>query len=327
MSIKAAQSLSILLTNYRASLRRHRAAAFLFILTVLAILSIIYPLFPAIAPASSSPVSNNIVQFTAALISNLFAALLWYTLLQKHEQSARLEPLMKAFPFLSDKTKEIYVILASLPSDVGHQITGIGEARALGILLESFNTASFPGTNIYVLYSSSSNASDIAHIIETKDVILLGGPNFNKFTHYFFEHYSNRLDYIFQQDIQADGLTRRYSGSIISNRRVGGEVIALPLPEGVAEDTLVLSDCGLIVQIRGEKGNVTTLLAGGMTTGVWVAAKVMTNSKFTERWLSSLKIRSDIDAVSFEIVFNCAVQNLSVSDDDIEIIRTIKLPT
>jgi hypothetical protein len=283
--------------------------------------------WPLLQPSSITPsiISNNLVQFAAALTSNLFSALLWYTLLQKHEQSARLEPLIKAFPFLRDKTQEIYIILASLPSTVGHELTGIGEARSLGILLESFNKISFPSNNINITYSHLQHEAEIERIISNKNVILVGGPNYNKFTHYVFTTYSNILEYIFYDDLKSNGVSRRFSGSIISNRRIGGETIVYPLPLGVEQDMDVTSDCGLIVQIRGEKGNLITLLTGGMTTGVWVAAKIMTNPIFIERWLRYLQIKDDSEEAPFEMVFNCNVQKLSVSDDDIEILRAKRL--
>ena len=111
--------------------RRYRAVIFLFILSFIVIVSILSPVMPIFGKPTTT-VSNNIIQFTGALTSNLFAAILWYTLLKKHEQSSRLDPLLKAFHFLHNKEDELYIILASLPSAGGHQTTGIGEARAMG---------------------------------------------------------------------------------------------------------------------------------------------------------------------------------------------------
>lgn len=160
-----------------AVLKKRRNLAMWSVLFVLIVIIFCIPLLPE----SKKPPVASIYTILMAIVTNVFAALLWYSLLVTHQNLEKTDPLMRAFPFLRNKSQDILIVLASLPTTLGHELTGIGEARGLGILLESFSTVNFPPQQIVVRFSSEYDDSAVEEILRTKHVIILGGPNFNKF--------------------------------------------------------------------------------------------------------------------------------------------------
>lgn len=135
--------------------------------------------------------------------------------------------------------------------------------------------------------------------------------------------YGSELDYVFKEDYTTADDPRKYSGTIVSNRVESRFILTSPMPDRVKTDLEVVRDCGLITRANNESGRLITLLAGGMTTGVWVAAKIMTANQFIEQWYRA--VNPDEREPNFEIIFECPVQNLSVELDSVRLLRTRRL--
>jgi hypothetical protein len=273
------------LKHYFTLLKTRRTTAMWFVMFFLIVFVIIVPLLAQ----SQSPLVTSIYAVLLAIVTNMFAALLWYTVLLAHQNLEKTEPLFNVFPFLRNRSQEILIVLTSLPTNTGRELTGIGEARALGILLEAFSKANFPPHQSKIRFSNEFPDEDVEQILRTEQIIVLGGPNFNKFSAAIIRMYVGELDYVFMQDYTDTDDPRRFSGKIVSNRAESQFVLTCPLPEKVKRDTEVVRDCGMIIRVKNQDGRLITMLAGGMATGVWVAAKIMTANPFIQRWYTDVK--------------------------------------
>lgn len=271
---------------------------------------------------NTSPIIYQIFFLSSSVVINLIAAALWYSLIQMNYHLEKKTPIIKAFPFFNDKKSKIYIILASVKSSTGHKLTGLGEARALGMILEALKVVNFPNDKIIIDYESDYKATDLVSIIDNENVIILGGPNFNRFSYYIFDTFHSQLPYVFKEkQISEDKDTvenceisinnrKRFSGAIIKNT-IREEIVTLPLPEGVVDDTLVTKDCGLIIRKKNKAQKYITVLAGGMTAGVWLTAKEVTDYVCIEKWCNQLK--TDKDNNEFMIVLENKIHNVLVS--------------
>lgn len=296
------------------------------------ILLIMMIFFSYILGDKPNPALYNIFFLLSSVIINLMAASLWYSLLVADKKLQKSETLMKAFPFLKDKSNQIFIIFSSVPSATGHETTGIGEARGLGILLESLKAINFPPENISINYSNKYSDKEMNSILNKQNVILLGGPNFNKFTKAVIEENHEKFNCLFKEAPQEPKgsessviakYQKPYLGTIVNNT-IRQEIVSHPEPQGVTDDISVTKDCGLIARLKNNNGKFITILAGGMTPGVWVATKLMTEYDMIEKWHSCLKLHAyDCE---FELVFENDVKNvLSIEPEDIRIIKTVAL--
>lgn len=288
--------------------------------------------FSHLLGGNPNPAMYSIFFLVSSVVINVVAASLWYSLLVTNQKLQRSEPLMRAFPFFKDKSTKVYIIFASVPSATGHETTGIGEARGLGMLLESLQSIGFPTEKIHVNYSSRYSDEEMKCILENQNVILLGGPNYNKFTRSVIDRNHERFAYVFMEEKEelistksgtVGNNKKHYSGTIVNNT-IRQEIVTYPEPKNVVEDALVTKDCGIVARIRNCRGKSITLLAGGMTSGVWVSAKLMTEYDLIEKWHGRLKPRND--ECEFEIIFENSVENiLSIEPEDIEIVKATEL--
>ena len=291
------------------------------------VLLIVMVVFSHFLGENPDPAMYSIFFLISSVVINVVAASLWYSLLVTNQKLQKSEPLMKALPFLKDKSTKVYIIFSSVPSTTGHETTGIGEARGLGMLLESMKSVDFPPEKIHVNYSSRYSDEEMESILENHNVILLGGPNFNKFTRFIINTSHEKFAYVFMEEDEkpaTDGNSKkRFSGTIVNNT-IRQELVTHPEPKNVVEDALVTKDCGIIARIKNNQNKSITLLTGGMTSGVWVSAKLMTEYDLIEKWYAHMKPRSDES--EYEIVFENSVENiLSIEPEDISIIKTTEL--
>lgn len=317
--------------RYFSLLIKRRVILFALVSGGLLILTIIFAYFMGDSP---DPKIYNIFFLISSVVINVVAASLWYSLLVADKKLQRSEPLMKAFPFLKDKNNKIYIILASVPSATGHETTGLGEATGLGTLLESLHAINYPTANVSINFSSKYSDEEMENILAKYNVILLGGPNFNKFTKIVFEKNHKKFAYVFKKNEvksnkselrTSSGQYKSYLASIVTNT-IDCEVVTYPEPKDVFDDIDVTKDCGLIARLRNDDGKFITILAGGMTPGVWVSAKLMTEYALIEQWYR--RINPNRDDCEIEIVFETDVNNiLSVEQEDINIIKATALIT
>jgi hypothetical protein len=281
-------------------------------------------LAPAVIDVKS-PLTTSIYNVFLALVTNVFAALVWYSMLLAHDNMAKTEPLLKIFPFLADKSERIEIVLTSLPTSVGSELTGVGEAKALGILFDNFSRLNFPTKNITVRFSIEYGVGDVDRLLESSNVIVLGGPNYNQLAAALIEKFHNQLDYVFDEDVIPPQGTKKCSGRIIANRPGGkDDIVACPTPVNVNNDLEVTQDCGIIARVRNRKGRYVFLLAGGMTTGVWVAARMLTDDHFIDGWCgvrAPPHMRRFDAQTDFELVFECPVERLSVDLEGVQPLR------
>ena len=318
------------LNKYYFVMIKRRAMYFAFGSCLLLILIII---FSNTMGENPNPLTYSLFFLISSIVINLIGASLWYSLLVANHKLQIAEPLIKVFPFLKNKSDKVNIIFASVPSQTGHVTTGIGEARGLGILLENLQAINFPSDNIAVNYSDKYSDSDMVNILEKQNVILLGGPNFNKFTAYMFDKYHEKYPFVFDRcsdhsmpsPIGCNGNNKVFSGAIVNNT-IRHEIVTQPEPIGATDDTSIQMDCGIIARIKNDHNKFVTILAGGMTSGVWVAVKLMTEYEFMEKWHTRFKM-IDVDS-EFMVVFQNEVENiLTVNLEDINILKTQMLNT
>ena len=114
-------------------------------------------------------------------------------------------------------------------------------------------------------------------------------------------------------------MLKKFSGTIVNNT-IRHEILAAPEPKNVKDDVKVTKDCGFITRVKNENDKLITVLAGSMTIGVWVSAKMMTEYDSIEKWYRKLNLSND--KCEFQIVFENNVQNiLRVEPEDIKILK------
>ncbi|MCD4744701.1 MAG: hypothetical protein K8R58_00200 [Bacteroidales bacterium] len=254
----------------------------------------------------------NIVSLSSTIIVNIIAAIFWYTMIQGSIYFERNRPLSNAFPFTKNNNEKVFIILSSIPSSTGHKLTGMGEAKALGMILEMFRSVDFPMTNVETNFDDYYSSDDLNNIIENENVILIGGPNFNIATRLFFDENHNSLPYVFKENTDVDSVRNNknkdkyFSPSIIWNS-TKPRTITEPVPSNPKNDSEVKKDCGLVIRKTNQAGKSITVLAGGMTPGVWIAAWLMTDQVKITEWYTKLN-SNDIN--KFEIIFESTIQGI-----------------
>lgn len=298
------------------------------------ILFFVVLLLSLIISSVSNPIIYNLFYLMSSIVVNIVAAALWVSLASMNQYIEKSIPIYKIFDYLSNKADKIFIILAAVPSSTGQMVTGMGEALALGMLMETIKQVEFPVEMIEVNYASHYSEDKMHDIINNYHVIVLGGPNYNKFSRYILEKFHNRLPYIFQSTVlinendtgknkQRRENKKIYSGEIIKNV-VSSPTITFPEPYGVISDELVEKDCGLIVRILNDSRKTLTVMAGGMTAGVWLSAKLLTEPEYLDKWHPTLNSNGPIH--EYSIVFESKLENMLSSDSSqMKILATSRL--
>ncbi len=273
----------------------------------------------------STPLSH--VYFAgSSLIVNITAAALWLSILRADARLKQVQPFLRVFPFLRQTDAKLYIVLATVPSVTGQKTTGMGEARALAMLLETLTMIGFPMERVCVHYDRHFSESEAEEVVENENSILLGGPNFNQLSRLVLERAFPRMPFVFfgfhEEVPEADldevteekaRLGKLYTGAIVQNS-IRHELVTYPLPTGVTDDTGVTRDCALILRTRNENGTCSTVLAGGMSAGVWLAAKALTDHREIASWSKGLG-QSELRG-EYEIVVESAVEKVLSSYRD-----------
>ncbi|MEX0968092.1 MAG: hypothetical protein WD077_12705 [Bacteroidia bacterium] len=260
---------------------------------------------------------TNLYLLLSTIAVNIVAAGLWYSLLNSALSFQSNAPIFKAMPFLRDRSSKVHILLASLPSNTNHLVTGMGEARALSMLLETLKVIEFPMENVLINYDDHYSRDEIKALIENENVLMLGGPNHNSATAFFMEDNFNKLSYVFETATPNanGGEQASFTSNIVTNTQ-RPQVVTGSEPGNVESDIDLTKDCGMIIRKEGAFDNFAYVLAGGMSPGVWLATCVLTSY---DVFLSNGQL-------SQQIVFESKIENVfSAKLDRVKIVKNQEL--
>lgn len=283
------------------------------VLTLSVAALVVFLIITAFATIFKPDVSRWTGQLFVTLSSlgiSLCGAALWVGLISLRHRIARMHPVHTVYPFCQACDERVYIILATVPSTTGQTTTGMGEARALALLLDAFHSSGMPSENIETNFSGFYLDADMHRILSHEHAILLGGPNHNSFSREVLDKHRSKLAYLFEED--SSEIERDYTGAIIRNL-IEPELVSCPKPDGVTSDPSVTADCGLIVRVKNESGRTTTILAGGMTPGVWIAARATIAPRLVYEWWSRLETTNARE--QFQFVVESSIEHILSSPE------------